>query len=117
MTLLICSIPKEGIDAYSFKPNKDNLLGMGGFAHVFRAIRKHDQQVFAIKRSKDAIDFLDERQQQAVLEEVRLMKENPHPFIVKVIDDFLDNSGNLCMVQELYGESDFCKLLFERGQK
>jgi hypothetical protein len=26
------------------------------------------------------------------------MKENPHPFIVKVFDDFLDNSGHLCMV-------------------
>ena len=75
---------------------------MGGFAHVFRAVRKHDQQIFALKRSKDALDFLEEKDQQAVLEEIRLMKENPHPFIVKVIDDFLDNSGHLCMVQELY---------------
>ena len=75
---------------------------MGGFAHVFRAVRKHDQQVFALKRSKDAVEFLEEKDQQAVYEEIRLMKENPHPFIVKVIDDFLDNSGHLCMVQELY---------------
>jgi serine/threonine protein kinase len=75
---------------------------MGGFAHVFRATRKHDQQVFALKRSKDAVEFLEEKDQQAVYEEIRLMKENPHPFIVKVIDDFLDNSGHLCMVQELY---------------
>jgi serine/threonine protein kinase len=75
---------------------------MGGFAHVFRAVRKHDQHIFALKRSKDALDFLEEKDQQAVLEEIRLMKENPHPFIVKVIDDFLDNSGHLCMVQELY---------------
>ena len=71
---------------------------MGGFAHVFRAVRKHDQQIFALKRSKDALDFLEEKDQQAVLEEIRLMKENPHPFIVKVIDDFLDNAGHLCMV-------------------
>jgi serine/threonine protein kinase len=71
---------------------------MGGFAHVFRAVRKHDQQIFALKRSKDALDFLEEKDQQAVLEEIRLMKENPHPFIVKVIDDFLDDSGHLCMV-------------------
>jgi hypothetical protein len=34
---------------------------MGGFAYVFRAIRKHDQQVFAIKRSKDAVELLDEK--------------------------------------------------------
>ena len=117
MTLLICSIPKEGSDAYSFKPNKDHLIGMGGFGYVFRAIRKYDQQVFAIKRSKDAVDLLDEKDQQAVYEEVRLMKENPHPFIVKIIDDFIDDSGHLCMVQELYDKSDFCKFLIENGQK
>jgi serine/threonine protein kinase len=102
MTLLICSIPKEGSEAYSFKPNKDHLIGMGGFAHVFRAVRKHDQQMFAIKRSMTPVDFLEEKEQQAVYDEIRLMKENPHPFIVKVIDDFLDNTGHLCMVQELY---------------
>ena len=75
---------------------------MGGFAQVFRAVRKHDQQVFAIKRSKDEINLLDEKDKQAVYEEVRLMKENPHPFIVKVIDNFLDKSGRVCIVQELY---------------
>jgi serine/threonine protein kinase len=64
---------------------------MGGFAQVFRAVRKHDQQVLAIKRSKDEIEFLGEKDKQAVYEEVRLMKENPHPFIVKVIDNFIDN--------------------------
>jgi hypothetical protein len=54
--------------------------------------------VIAIKRSKDAVEILDEKEQQAAFEEIRLMKDNPHPFIVKVIDDFLDNSCNLCMV-------------------
>ena len=48
------------------------------------------------------MDLLDEKEQLAVFEEVRLMKENPHPFVVKVIDDFLDTSGHLCMVQELF---------------
>jgi hypothetical protein len=45
-----------------------------------------------------SVDLLEERQRQAVFEEIRLMKENPHPFIVKVIDDFKENSGYLCMV-------------------
>jgi serine/threonine protein kinase len=92
------SCPKEGKEAYSYKTNKDHLIGMGGFAHVFRAIRKHDQQEVAIKRSRDELELVDERDKQAMLEEVRLMKENSHPFIVKVIDDFLDNAGHLCMV-------------------
>jgi serine/threonine protein kinase len=46
------SIPKEGKDAYFYKTNKDSLIGIGGFGHVFRAIRKHDQQIFALKMSK-----------------------------------------------------------------
>jgi hypothetical protein len=40
-----------------------------------------------------AFDLLEEKEKQAVLEEIRLMKEQPHPFIVKIIDDFLDNFG------------------------
>jgi len=38
--------------------------------------------------------MLEDSDQQAVLEEIRLMKENPHPLIVKVIDDFIDNYGH-----------------------
>jgi hypothetical protein len=41
-----------------------------------------------------AVELLDEKEQQAVLDEIRLMKEYPHPFIVKVIDDFVDNAGH-----------------------
>jgi hypothetical protein len=39
-------------------------------------------------------DLLEEKEKQALVEEVRLMKEQPHPFIVKIIDDFLDNAGH-----------------------
>ena len=71
---------------------------MGVFSNIIRAVRKHDQKEFAIKRSKDPLEILDEKEKQAAFEEIRLMKENPHPFIVKVIDDFLDSSGHLCIV-------------------
>jgi hypothetical protein len=47
---------------------------------------------------KDEVGLMEKSEQQAAFEEIRLMKENPHPFIVKVFDDFLDNSGHLCMV-------------------
>ena len=87
-----------GKDAYLYEVHKEHLIGEGGFAHVFIAIRKHDQKVFAIKRSKVAAGLLNERDKQALLEEIRLMKENPHPLIVKVIDDFIDNAGHICMV-------------------
>ena len=67
---------------------------MGGFGRVFRAIRRYDKQVLAIKRSKDAVELLNESEQQALLEEIMLMIEYPHPFIVKVIDYFVDIAGH-----------------------
>jgi hypothetical protein len=45
-----------------------------------------------------SVELLEKRQSQAVFDEIKLMKENPHPFIVKVIDDFLDNTGHQCIV-------------------
>ena len=87
-----------GKDAYFFEADKEHIIGEGGFAHVFIAIRKHDQKTFAIKRSKIAAPLLDKREEQAFLEEIRLIKKNPHPLIVKIIDQFLDNSGHICMV-------------------
>ena len=55
-------------------------------------------QVFALKRSKDPVDILNEIDRQAALDKIRLMKENPHPLIVKVVDDFLDNTRHQCLV-------------------
>jgi hypothetical protein len=42
--------------------------------------------------------MFEENDKQAALDEIRLMKENPHPFIVKVIDDFINEDGRLCIV-------------------
>jgi hypothetical protein len=44
------------------------------------------------------VELLEEKEHQAAFEEIRLIKENPHSLIVKVIDDFVDNYGHLCMV-------------------
>jgi serine/threonine protein kinase len=67
---------------------------MGGYGYVFKATRKHDHKTFAIKVSKNELFLLSEREKQSILDEVRLMKENAHPFIVKIIDDFLDSSSH-----------------------
>jgi serine/threonine protein kinase len=45
------SVPKTGKDAYLYEVDRSHLIGEGGFAHVFKASRTFDQQVFAIKRS------------------------------------------------------------------
>jgi len=43
--------PKKGIDAYNFKNTKENHIGTGGYGNVFRATRKYDNRVIAIKQS------------------------------------------------------------------
>jgi hypothetical protein len=42
------------------------------------------------------------------------MKKNEHPFIVKIIDDFIDASGHQCIVQNYYDQGDFADFLKER---
>ena len=82
----------KGDGAYDYNRKKTaDLIGKGGFGYVFRAIRKHDQQIFAIKISRDELIYLDPNEIQDLTEEIRLMKNSPHPFIVKIIDSDSDS--------------------------
>jgi NIMA (never in mitosis gene a)-related kinase 1/4/5 len=45
------------------------------------------------------------------------MKAFPHPFIVKILDDFTDSAGHLCLVQEFYPDGDFSKYLLKISSK
>ena len=45
------------------------------------------------------------------------MKEDPHPLIVKVIDDFIDDVGHICIVKEMFREGDFDRFLFRMQNK
>jgi serine/threonine protein kinase len=76
----------------------EHFIGRGGFGLVFKGTRKFDQRKIAIKVSKEVLEFLDPYDRQSLEEEVTLMKDNPHPFIVKIIDNFNDAAGHLCLV-------------------
>ena len=55
--------PLSGNGAYAYDQTKtENLIGRGEYGKVFKAIRIHDQQIFAIKISKMQISevYLDE---------------------------------------------------------
>jgi serine/threonine protein kinase len=56
-------------------------------------VRKHDKHAVAIKVSKEVLHLLSVDKKQALLEEIKLMKAFPHPFIVEIIDDFVDSNG------------------------
>ena len=84
--------PLKGEGAYDYNTRKkDDLIGRGGFGYVFKAIRKHDQQIFAIKISKDPLFYLNDNEKRNLIEEINLMKKFSHPLIVKIIDDFIDS--------------------------
>ena len=42
------------------------------------------------------------------------MKNTAHSFIVKILDDYVDPDGHQCIIQELYNQDDFSKLLKDR---
>jgi len=85
--------PLKGKGAYDYDRKRSaDFIAKGGFGYVFKAIRKHVQQIFAIKISKEELMYLNPNEKQDLTEEIRLMKNFPHPFIVKIIDDFIDES-------------------------
>jgi len=60
---------------------------------------------------------LSDDKKQGLLEEIKNMQAFPHPLIVKIIDNFEDSAGHLCLVQEYYPEGDFSDYLKKRKQK
>ena len=109
--------PKLGKDAYKYKNDLDHYIGSGAYSTVFKGSRKHDKLKVAIKKSKEKLLFLSKEKKQGLYEEITSSKAIDHPFIVKIIDNFEDNEGHLCMVQELYPEGDFNKYLKVRKGK
>ena len=88
-------IPKTGPNAYDYDDNdRSQLIGSGGFGNVFKAIRNYDKKIFAIKVASTKLGLLSLSEKQDQLEEIRVMKEHEHPFIVKIIDDFISVSGH-----------------------
>jgi serine/threonine protein kinase len=107
-----------GKDAYDYSIfRKEDLIGKGGFGYIFKGTRKHDLKPVAIKILKEESYMLDEEDSVNNLEEISIMKEHHHPFIVKIIDDFIDDRSRQCLVLELYCEGDFENYLKESSER
>jgi serine/threonine protein kinase len=66
---------------------------MGGFGIVYKAKRKLDEKEFAIKVSLKSFEDYFDKEKQDLEDEIKHMKNLNHPFIVNVIDDFVDSAG------------------------
>lgn len=81
---------------------------------MFKATRKHDNHSVAIKKSFNFFDGFSENEKKILKEEITNMTAFPHPFIAKLIDDYIDSAGYLCLVLNRYHDGDFKKYLEDR---
>jgi len=71
--------PLKGQEAYDYDRKRSaDFIAKGGYGYVFKTIRKHDEQIFAIKISKEEMRYLNPDEKQDLTEEIRLMKNFPH---------------------------------------
>ena len=81
---------------------------------MYKATRKYDAKQFAVKVLFDIFENYGDKEKQDIKNEIKLMKELNHPFIVNIIDDFINSTCNLCIMQELYLNGDFSNYLKQR---
>lgn len=85
-------------------------LGEGSYSSVHKAIRKSDNQEYAIKRVK--MGALKEKERENALNEVRILASIEDPNIVGYKDAFFDIESNcLFVVMEYAGGGDLQKKL------
>jgi serine/threonine protein kinase len=98
----------SGKKAYTFKKTEEYTLGVGGYATVYKATRKSDEKLVAIKVSKIALnENVSSKLLQEYENEMKIARSINHPFIVQSIDQFMDSKKRSCLVFEYYPEGDF----------
>lgn len=74
------------------------VLGHGGFSAVFKARRRTDGKIVALKQLDISIENEDQKEYKDFKEEVDILKKLDHPNIVKVYDEYiLDHKPSLEM--------------------
>ena len=72
-------------------------IGKGKFAVVYRAQRKSDNLVVALKRIN--VDIMDEKARDKCLKEVRLLQSLDHPNIIRYMDSFISENDLVIIVE------------------
>lgn len=83
-------------------------LGEGAYSTVFKALRKSDNLIYALKKVK--IDDLNDKEKDNALNEVRILASISDPFIIAYKEAFFDeDSNNLCIIMEYAEQGDLQK--------
>ena len=101
----------EGANDYIIDlKNKENKLGFGSFADVFKIYRKSDNKPFAGKIIKIEYEYLLPFQKIGPERELKILKSINHPLVIKHVDEFLLDE-KLCIVSSLASDKDFEKVI------
>ncbi|GAX74762.1 hypothetical protein CEUSTIGMA_g2209.t1 [Chlamydomonas eustigma] len=84
--LSVPSIPGRLTEVYDVqKP-----VGKGGYAIVYKGIRKEDGRIVAVKKVE--IFEMTQKKRERCLQEVSLLQQLSHPFIIQMYDAFIDEN-------------------------
>lgn len=105
----------RGSGIFSFKYDKIQLLGSGGFGKVYRVQNLMTKEIFAckelpVRKIKDIINFKNE---------INIMSECDHPNIIKLVEIYEDKMFIELIMEECFGGTLFDRLfknLEEEGE-
>ena len=72
-------------------------IGQGKFAIVYRARRRRDDKIVALKKIQ--VDDMDQKQRNKCLKEVRLLQSLDHDNIIQYLDSFIEGSELIIVVE------------------
>lgn len=93
-------------------------LGEGTYSNVFKAQKKNSSEIIAIKQI-DICNF-EQKEQNNILTEVRILSAIKHPNIIEYRESFVEFETNtLCIITEFadYGDLYDCIYRFKELQK
>ncbi|GFR44099.1 hypothetical protein Agub_g5259 [Astrephomene gubernaculifera] len=87
-----------------------HFIDKGAFGAVYKAVRRTDSRVFALKQVD--LSLMKERTERAMaIDEARMLAQLNHPYVVKYYDSFIDSENRLNILMEFASKGSLKGLL------
>ncbi len=104
-------LEKDGEEGYIIEQSKNNELGQGQQAIVYKIIRKRDGIECAGKFFKIQIESMDKYELIDVERELSILQKAVHPFLGQYIENFVYKKMYKCIVTKYYSGGNLSKIL------
>lgn len=84
-------------------------LAKGGMGNVYKAVRRADNRVFALKKVN--LDKMSSVDRQTAIDEARVLSQLNHPHVIKYYDSFIDSEKHLNILMEFAPGGDLAAVL------